>query len=771
MRRILWINSIVITCLLISGLRAEDESTGQIKSVKLQFQPVIGGVESVTLAGTFNDWNPAHHPMQDEDGDGVWETTLFLTPGRYLYKFVVDGTWMADPHAKETEPDGQGGLNSVLMVDEDAPDVPFVRGDGQIHTDNIPVTLDYSMVNPLRKEWVEFKTRTQKGDVDSVRLHVIGDMDSSEVYTLDFLGSDPLYDYYQTRIRVKLEDPNLWFTYQIADGAKSLYICPSGITATMPGLDGMFYWSMDILPPFPAPEWARDGVFYQIFPDRFHNGNRSNDPDFSESYYEGLTTLPDSGTINGEYFHLVEDWNDISGLTKSPYRTDGKPDYYSFYGGDIVGAFHKLRYLKELGVTIIYFNPLNAGQSNHKYDSVDYLKIDPHFGTETEFKQFVKTAHDAGIRIIVDMAFNHTGDRHYAFLDTKEKGPWSEYWDWFEWHEWPLPPEGCPTPCEYYDCWWGFPLHPNLNFDDSRPNDQENDVRDIREARPNMRVVEHILDVARYWIGDLDIDGFRLDVANEVPFWFWKEFRTVVDSLKPDALLIGEIWGNAMPWLGPECFHSTMNYKYFREPVLKFLAKGEEDAAWFDQSLFPGRQLYPLQATQSMMNLVGSHDTERFIHLVNGDVRRLKLTALFQMTYLGVPQIYYGDEVGLEGGKDPDNRRPFPWNWKEDPRRKDIHDYYQKLTGIRHEYEALRTGSFRSVLTDGKLYGYVREGKGGTFLILLNNNESAKNVSLDVFDIGGKKYRDLLTDNVYELKECILNLKLDALSGVLLKKD
>jgi len=771
MKHLSFFSILLIVCLSYQGLFSEEGGSSRIKSVLFQFQPVIGGVQSVALAGTFNDWNANKHPMQDEDGDGIWEITILLTPDRYLYKFVVDGNWITDPNATETEPDGQGGLNGILTVSEDAPDVQFVRGDGQIYTENIPVVLDYSMVNPLDDEWIEFKMRTQCSDVESVNLLVVGALDETDLYPLTLMGSDLLYDFYQTQIKVDKEEPYLWFTYEIVDGEKTIYISPEGIDETMPELDGMFYWSMDILPSFPAPDWAKDGVFYQIFPERFRNGDKSNDPDFSEPYYEGLNSLPAAGKTNSEYFHVIEDWNDVSGLTQSPFRTDGKPDYYSFYGGDIAGVLHKVYYLKKLGVTIIYFNPLNAGQSNHKYDPIDYLKLDPHFGDEELFKHFVKTAHDADIRIIVDMAFNHTGDRHFAFVDTKEKGPDSEYWDWFEWREWPLPPEGCPTPCDYYDCWWGFPLHPNLNFDYSRPNDQENDIRDMREARPNLKVVEHVLDVARYWIGELDIDGFRLDVANEVPFWFWKEFRTVVDSLKPDALLIGEIWGNAMPWLGPDCFHTTMNYKYFREPVLQFFGQGRGDAIWFDQALFPGRQLYPIQATQTMMNLVGSHDTERFINMAKGDVRRLKLSALFQMTYVGIPQIYYGDEVGLEGGRDPDNRRTFPWDWKKDPKRQDIHDYYQKLTGLRHEYEALRTGSFKSVLMDDKTYGYVRKDKKGTFLIVLNNEETEKKVVVNLSDVGGKKFRDLLTGDQYKVNEDKLKLNLDALGGVLLKKE
>lgn len=752
-------------------LPATSGGSESVKSVVFRFQPVIGEVESVSVAGAFNDWNASRHPLQDADGDGVWEVEVFLTPGRYLYKFVIDGEWIADPDAAQTEPDGQGGVNSVLLVTEADPDAAVRKGDGRIRDESLPTKLDYSLVNPLGKGRIAFKMRTQAGDVESVRLLIAGRSDAVETFPMRLAGSGPLTDYYETRIRVRPKDPHLWFAYRIQDGDAFVYVSAAGITDSAPAPDAMFYWSPDVLPVFPAPEWAADGVFYQIFPDRFRNGDTSNDPDFSEPYYQGLTDLPDDSVLNGEYFHLIEDWTDVSGLTESPFRSDGKPDYYSFYGGDIAGVMQKIPYLKDLGVTIIYFNPLNQAKSNHKYDPIDYLTIDPHFADEATFKHFVNTAHRAGIRIVVDMAFNHTGDAHFAFVDTKEKGPDSKYWDWFEWRKWPLPPEGCPTPCDYYDCWWGFPLHPNLNYDLSRPNDQENDIRDIRQARPNMEVVDYILNVARYWIGDLDIDGFRLDVANEVPFWFWEEFRTVVDSLKPDALLIGEIWGDAMPWLGPDCFHTTMNYKYFREPVLVFLGRGEKDAAWFDEALFPGRQIYPVQAVQAMMNLVGSHDTERFIRLAGGDVRRLKLTALFQMTYVGVPHIYYGDEVALDGGGDPDNRRTFPWDWKQDPKRKAVHDDYRMLTGLRRKHSALRTGTFQSVLTHGKTYGYVRQDQKETFLIVLNNESMSRTVAVNVSGFGGKKYEDLLTGREIPVLDHVLQVELEALSGVLLKKD
>ncbi|HSG27988.1 MAG TPA: glycoside hydrolase family 13 protein, partial [Candidatus Krumholzibacterium sp.] len=420
--------------------------------------------------------------------------------------------------------------------------------------------------------------------------------------------------------KITTKDP-LRFCFVFFDGGKRFFATPAGFVEEKPDAGSMFEYSSDSLKPFFTPDWAKNGVFYQIFPDRFRNGDKSNDQDFKEPYYEGVTELPASGKTNGEYFHFVEQWTNVSGLSKSPYRTDGKPDYYSFYGGDIAGVMEKIPYLRDLGITIIYFNPLNEARSNHKYDPMDYLKIDPHFSDEATFKKFTAAAHEAGIRVIVDMAFNHTGDWHFAFVDSKEKGRKSKYWDWYEWKRWPLPSGNVPNPLDYYDCWWGFGIHPNLNYDLSRPNAQENAIDDISQAEPNMAVLEYILQVARYWLGDLDIDGFRLDVPNEVPMWVWKEFRRVVDEVKPDAFLIGEIWSNAMPWLGPHCFHSTMNYKYFRDPVLKYFGQGYGTAEQLDRDLAPGRSVYPLQATQVMMNLIDSHDTERFLNTAGSDDR------------------------------------------------------------------------------------------------------------------------------------------------------
>jgi glycosidase len=740
-----------------------------MKQVTFRFQPVISGVTNVFLAGTFNDWNDSKTRMTDDDGDGAYEATLMLPVGRHQYKFVVDGNWLTDESADDFEDDGFGGKNSVIVVDDRYDDIKTELGDGLMMNKDISLVMDYSMVNPTSENSIEFKTRAHLGDVETVQMLYVVD-GAEDIVEMTPYGEDVVFQYYRHVLDIPASK-KVSFMFVFADGGELFFATPKGFTGERQAEGEMFQYDSEKIPPFFTPDWAKDGVFYQIFPERFANGDKTNDQDFKEFYYKGVTELPESGQTNGEYFHFVQNWYDVSGLTRSPYRTDGKPDYYSFYGGDIAGVMEKIPYLADLGITIIYFNPLNEARSNHKYDPMDYKKLDPHFADEATFKEFVRKAHENGIRIIVDKAFNHTGNYFFAFLDAVEKGRESEYWNWYEFKRWPLPKGDIPNPLDYYDCWWGFGIHPNLNFDLSRPNAQENTITDISEAKVNEPLVEYLREVARYWLGDLDIDGFRLDVPNEVPFWFWKEFRAVVDEVKPDAFLIGEIWGSAMPWMGPHGFHSTMNYKYFRDPVLKFFAQGHGSAAQFDNELAPGRSLYPIQATQVMMNLVDSHDTERFLTTAGNKSEKLMLATLFQMTYVGIPQIYYGDEVGMRGGKDPDCRRTFPWNWEESPRRVKVHDFYRKVIGIREEYSALRTGSFETVLADGKLYSYIREDGANRIVVALNNGGAKATVKLELGGFGfadGATFIDKLGGGSHTVTGGVVELELEQLTGAIL---
>jgi len=645
---------------------------------------------------------------------------------------VVDGQWQQDPANPVGAEDGFGGQNSVLKVDDTFSSITIELGDDKIFSDDIEPVFDYSTCNPVTATEVIITARAHQGDVTRLELHYAvnlpaGQALSGDTIRMEPVESDAAFQYY--RATVKLDDPTDTMEYVITyhDGDYMEYFGPQGMEPSAPARG--FVYSAAVHEPFPTPEWAKDGIIYQIFPERFANGDKGNDPDFSEPWYEGAKELPASGKTNGEYFHLDKDWYDVAPLVHSPYRTDGKPDYFSFYGGDIAGVREHLDYLNDLGITVIYFNPLNQGMSNHKYDPVDYLKIDPHFADEREFKDFVQDCHAHGIRIVVDMAFNHTGNWHFAFRDAVEKGPKSEYYNWYEFHRWPLPNTRDFKASDYYDCWWGFGLHPNLNYDLKLPNAAENNITDITRATPNWPVVNYVLSVADYWLGDLDIDGFRLDVPNEVPHWFWKLFNERCKSIKPDCWLVGELWGNAGAWIGPKGFDSTMNYKFFRDPVMDFFGKGAISAAAFDQRLSPGRFQYPPQSVAVMMNLADSHDTIRFL-TSSGDVRRLMLAAMFGMNYVGMPHIWYGDEVGMTGGKDPDCRRPFDWRYTGDPRKTALRDYYGAITRLRRDTPVLSRGAFTTLATERKGYAFARSQGGDLAVVLLNAGSTPVTMTL-----------------------------------------
>jgi cyclomaltodextrinase len=697
----------------ISSCAPVAASESVLRKVTFTFTPARPA-ERVFLAGTFNEWN-AEATLMDRQG-ASYEIGLVLPMGEYQYKFVADGEWITDETAGSFNPDGFGGRNSVLVVDESFPAVELRSGDGEITTDRLGHRQDPWEVAPRADGAVGFRTRVWPGDVEEVRLAWKAAGDSPRFETMERVGGDGTFDYHEALV----PHPGP-FVYHIAltDGGTTFHIGPDGVRPAGESYEE-FAFDVSQFPAFETPDWVKEGIIYQIFPERFANGDPGNDPDFAEPYYEGLTDLPASGILNDEYFHLVDDWYDVAGLSRSPYRSDGKPDWYSFYGGDIAGVREHLDYLDDLGITIVYFNPIFESKSSHKYDAASYTRIDPHFGTNQEFAAFVEACHERGIRVVIDLAFNHTGETFWAFIDTRERGRESPYWDWYEWKKWPLPEGQTSAGSEYYDCWWGFGQMPNLNFDLARPSDDESGVRDIADARPNWPVVEHLLSATTFWLTEMHVDGLRLDVAGDVPFWFWQLFRERVKNVKPDAYILGELWGSVPEWVSGRYYDAVMNYKYFREPVLGFVARGDMTAAEFDRALAPGRFVYPDEGVRAMMNLLGSHDTERFLTTAGGDARRLKLATLFAMTYVGAPSIYYGDEIAMEGGRDPDCRRPFLWKWKSDPARADVRAFTKRLIALRHEHPCLSYGDFKTLVAEGGVFAYLRTAENDAAVVVMN---------------------------------------------------
>ncbi|MGE5528037.1 MAG: alpha-amylase family glycosyl hydrolase [Patescibacteria group bacterium] len=456
------------------------------------------------------------------------------------------------------------------------------------------------------------------------------------------------------------------------------------------------------------PAWVSQTVFYQVFLDRFANGDPANDP---------------PGTAA---------WG-------------GTPTRESFFGGDLAGLISRLDYLAELGVGGIYLNPIFLAPSNHKYDTQDYLLIDPHFGNLRTFGRLLDAAHERGIRILLDGVFNHTGDRFWAFQHVLRTGAESPYAGWYFLREFPVR----QTPKPNYDCWWGFPSLPKLNVE-------------------NPEVLAYLTRVITFWT-TLGIDGWRLDVPNEVPAFFWRYFRHLVRKINPQAYLVGEIWDDGGPWLTGDMFDAVMNYPW-RDLVVKFMATREIDLDAFLAGLAGQRERYPQAVQLGLFNLLGSHDTARFLTLAGGDTRRLKLAATFQYGYPGVPVVYYGDELGLSGCADPDCRRTMPWEATD--RNHDLLAFYRRLGRIRQDSPALRQGGFDLVHRDaaGGTMAFAREAEGDRVLVVLNASDHDRTIRLSPPHQGEEAWEDLLRGGCrhYGAGEEV-EVKLPAVTGTILK--
>ncbi|MCX6082181.1 MAG: glycoside hydrolase family 13 protein [Chloroflexi bacterium] len=414
-----------------------------------------------------------------------------------------------------------------------------------------------------------------------------------------------------------------------------------------------------------SPEWVKDAIFYQIFPERFANGNPENDPAWV-----------------------------------LPWGTPPTPQ--TFMGGDLQGVLDHLPYLCDLGVNVIYMTPVFTARSNHKYDTSDYFQVDPIFGDKELLKKLVTTAHENNIRVILDAVFNHCGDGFWAFQDVIEKGRDSHYCDWFVLDKFPID----QNPPNYQTC-GGAGFLPKLNI-------------------TNPSVKQYLLDAAVYWMEETDIDGWRLDVPWKVPLAFWREFRQKVKQIRPDAYIVAEAWRDGSRWLQGDTCDAVMNYP-MRDYILDYCARDAMDAEDFDHFVTRLYEIYG-HAAPMQLNLLGSHDTARLLTLCGGDVSRAVLAFICMFTGIGAPMIYYGDENGMVGENDPDCRRCMDWDdghWNET-----IRNAVKKLTNLRNEHPALRTGRYETLLTFNGVYAYRRSLGDDQVIIVTNPRDMRKQLTI-----------------------------------------
>lgn len=629
-------------------------------------------------------------------------------------------------------------------------------------------------------EEVHLRFRTGRENVDEVIL-----VFDEQRYTMQKVANDKMFDYYE--YTVKLGDSRVEYYFEVHSGHMVCYFNSVGVCSSVEN-----YYNFSITPSFQTPDWAKGAIIYQIFVDRFYNGDRSNDVETDEYFYIGEGT------------HKNTDW------MKYPREMDVR----EFYGGDIAGVMKKLDYLQDLGVEAIYLNPIFVSPSNHKYDIQDYDYIDPHFGrivkndgenlqrdengnliihdpehpnkdatryicrvTDKEnleasnqlFIEFVEEVHRRGMKVILDGVFNHCGsfnkwlDRECIYEDAPgyEKGAFvskdSPYRIFFKFREdtWPYNVN--------YDGWWGHDTLPKLNYEESP------------------KLYEYIMRIARKWVSPpYNVDGWRLDVAAdlgqtaEYNHHFWHEFRRNVKEANPNAIVLAEHYGDPTEWLKGDQWDTVMNYDAFMEPLTWFLTGVEKhsdeyrgdligNADAFFGSMRHYMTRFNTQSLQVAMNELSNHDHSRFLTRTNHQVGRIssrgadaanegvnknlfRMAVLMQMTWPGAPTIYYGDEAGLCGWTDPDSRRAYPWGHEDE----ELIQYHKELIRIHKEHQVLRTGSILFLFGEYQCISYGRFDDNEHIVVAINISQDTRHMEIPVWRLGmtqpTRMARVILTD-------------------------
>lgn len=610
---------------------------------------------------------------------------------------------------------------------------------------------------PKESELVTFRFRTAKDDVDRVGL-----VTSADTYVMEKECTQGEFDYYTFETRLG-EEP-FRYCFEVQSGTEKYYYGRCGISREI-----LEYYNFVVVPGFSTPDWAKGAVMYQIFTDRFYNGDKSNDVETNEYYYIG------------DYSQRVTNWD------KYPANMGVR----EFYGGDLQGVMDKLDYLQDLGVEVVYFNPLFVSPSNHKYDIQDYDYIDPHYGKivddggevlpngvtdnsqATKYKKrttglknleasnelfikLVEELHRRGMKVILDGVFNHCGsfnkwmdrERIYEGEEDYEPGayvsadsPYRSYFRFFK-----EGPENWPYNGNY-DGWWGHDTLPKLNYEDS------------------VKLENYILYIGRKWVSPpYNVDGWRLDVAadlgrsNEYNHEFWQKFRRAVKDANPNALILAEHYGDPSDWLKGDEWDTVMNYDAFMEPVTWFLTGLEKHSDEAREELlgnidnFIGSMAHHMSnmltpSLQVAMNELSNHDHSRFLTRTNHMVGRvehlgpeaaneyvnkavMREAVVMQMTWVGAPTVYYGDEAGVCGFTDPDNRRSYPWGHED----QELIAFHKEAIRIHKEHPALKTGSLKILGGEENILSYARFKGHDRIIVVINNRSERAEVKVPVWE-------------------------------------
>ncbi|MDO4333598.1 MAG: glycoside hydrolase family 13 protein [Eubacteriales bacterium] len=512
---------------------------------------------------------------------------------------------------------------------------------------------------------VTIRIRTGRDDIRACTLYY-GDRACRRtpvIFTekkMELTAQTVLFDYYEAELENSYK--RLCYYFELDDGIqKVLYygdqFADGRVDDRSEYYQLPFHHRADIVNP---PGWAQDAVVYNIFADSFATGKR--------------------------YISGVGEEKEVSGTVCRGKR-----------GGTIKGILENVDYLAELGVNTVYLNPIFTAGEYHKYDLIDYFHIDPCFGTDEDFGRLVERCHENGIRVIIDGVFNHCGWRFFAFEDVVRNGERSRYKDWFYELKFPVVRPADPETYPDYACFGYERMMPKLNT-------------------ANPEVEEYFCRVGRYWVEKFCIDGWRLDVASEVNDGFWRKFWREVKAANPQAVLIGEVWESANHWLEGGIFDSAMNYD-FRKHCRRFFGNASIDAMEFDSRATDMRMRYRSQTCFAQLNVLDSHDVSRFLSVCENDRKRYKLAVIFQMTFPGMPSIFYGDEAGLTGVEEDEYRQPMNWGETDG-----LFFFFQKLIALRKKEEVLRQGKFRtrSATAGSRFYCYERYCGTAGIRVMLN---------------------------------------------------